>query len=227
MVIPQKTVRNSLILKGIVILSAVIGTVLSALSASAFMGGSTVFKYFTIQSNLALALVSLIGAVILLKKAEAPRMWFVIRLVAAVSITLTGVVFCFVLAPTLERDAWSLSNILTHVVVPVVSVIDYYVSCAYGELRKADAFYVVIPPLAYAVYSGIGYVNNWDFGGGRNYPYFFLDWGSPAGAFGFTNELPFLGCAWWIMLLLGFLILVGLIYVSTLNRFRKKNSGIR
>lgn len=221
MVIPQKTAKLSLILKCIVILSAIIGTILSALSATDFMGGRVVFMYFTIQSNIALALVCLIGGIYLIRKAEAPAVWYVIKLVATVSITLTGVVFCFVLAPTLKDAAWTPSNILTHVVVPVVSIVDYYVTCAYGSLRKAHVLYVIIPPIAYAIYAGIGYIQKWNFGGGRNAPYFFLDWGSPAGAFGFSNELPFMGCMWWILSLLVFLLIIGLIYVVTLKRFRK------
>lgn len=219
--IPQKTRTLSLILKAVIILSAIAGTVLSVLSAGEFMSGRSVFMYFTIQSNIALALVSLIGAVILIRDKKVSNTWFVIRLVAAVSITLTGVVFCVVLAPTLQGGAWTLPNILTHVIVPAVSVIDYYVICAYGNLAKRHVIYVIIPPIAYAVYAGIGYVNNWDFAAGLNYPYFFLNWGSPAGAFGFSSELPFMGCAWWILVILLFLAGIGTIYVVTLNRFRK------
>lgn len=216
--IPNKTKNLSLILKCIVILSAVAGTIMSALSVGEFMSGSAVFMYFTIQSNIALALVSLIGACLLLSGKPASNAWFVIKLVATVAITLTGVVFCFVLAPTLKSNAWTLANILTHVIVPVVSIIDYYVICRYADLRKRHVFYVIIPPVAYAVYAGIGYVNNWDFAAGLNYPYFFLNWGSPAGAFGFTDELPYMGCAWWILAILIFLIIIGLIYIRTVRK---------
>ena len=63
----RKTV--SLILKGIVIVCAVTGTAISALAGrNTFMGGSRVFMFFTIQSNTAIALVCLIGAVLLIRK---------------------------------------------------------------------------------------------------------------------------------------------------------------
>ena len=53
MEIPTKTKVLSLILKGIVVLSAAVGALLSAYaSRSTFMGGSRVFVYFTIQSTL-------------------------------------------------------------------------------------------------------------------------------------------------------------------------------
>jgi len=51
---------TSLVLKIIVIASAIIGTILSYNSANEFMSGSTVFMYFTIQSKLLIALVCLI-----------------------------------------------------------------------------------------------------------------------------------------------------------------------
>ena len=84
---------------------------------------------------------------------------------------------------------------------------------------------MIIPPLLYAVYAGIGYVQGWQFGPGVNYPYFFLNWGSPAGAFGFSDKLPFMGTGWWILALLVFLILVGLLYLAIVGRIRRKKSG--
>ena len=67
------------------------------------------------------------------------------------------------------------------------------------------------------------YKAGWEFSGGTNYPYFFLNWGSPAGAFGFTNELPFMGTAWWILALFFFLIIVGYTYLSIADRLERNN----
>ena len=60
---------------------------------------------------------------------------------------------------------------------------------------------------------------------GQNYPYFFLNWGSPAAAFGFTDELPYMGCVWWILAILLFLIIIGWSYVAVANRIGKKSAG--
>lgn len=212
----------SLVLKGIIFVAAILGTVLSAAAGRAgFMGGSTVFMYFTIQSNLLMAILCAVGAVILVARGTFPAAWYVIKLVGTVSITLTGVVFCFVLAPTLGNAAWNLQNLLTHVVVPIVSIVDFFVTGAYAEMKKRYAFFVIIPPLLYALYTGIGYVRGWQFAPGVNYPYFFLNWGSPAGAFGFSSELPFMGTGWWIIALLIFLLLVGLLYVGINGLFHR------
>ncbi len=205
----------SMILKLIVFVSAIVGTITSAIAGKEhFMGGSTVFMYFTIQSNLLIAILCAVGAVIMLTKGKFSTAWYVIKLVGTVSITLTGVVFCFVLAPTLGTEAWNLQNILTHVVVPLASIADFFVTGVYADFKKRHAFFVVIPPILYAIYAGIGFVCGWQFAPGVNYPYFFLNWGSPAGAFGFTNTLPFMGCGWWIVAILIFLLVIGLIYIA-------------
>ena len=55
-----------------------------------------------------------------------------------------------------------------------------------------------------------------------NYPYFFLNWGSEAGAFGFSDSLPFMGPVWWILILLAFLIIVGFVYLLIADAIRRR-----
>lgn len=219
--LPSRLKALSLALKAVVILSAVIGTYLSyAAGRGSFMCGRQVFMYFTIQSNLFLAILCLAGAILLLRNRAVPAWWYVLKLVGTVSITLTGVVFAFVLAPTLGRFAWNVQNTLTHVVVPVASVLDFFATGVCGRIRKRSIVYVTIPPAAYAVYAGIAYLAGWEFARGVHYPYFFLNWGSPAGAFGFTKELPFMGSAWWILAILLFLLAVGTLYLKLLDALK-------
>ena len=222
MEISSKNKIISLVLKAVVFISAAVGIFLSAYAAKGtFMSGNVVFMYFTIQSNIAIALIALIGAVFLVKGKQTGKAWYVIKFVGTVSITLTGAVFTFVLAPTLGELAWNVQNVLTHVVVPLVAIIDFFVTGIYGEIKKINVFFVALPPLAYAIYAGIGYAAGWEFAEGINYPYFFLNWGSPAGAFGFTNELPFMGCVWWILALLVLLLVVGIVYLLILDGIKK------
>ncbi len=214
----------SFALKLIVVICAFAGTVMSASAGrAAFMGGSRVFMYFTIQSNIAIALICLLGCFLLLRDKAAGRVWYIVKLAGTVSITLTGAVFAVMLAPLLGDAAWSVPNTLTHLVVPLASIADFFVSASGAGIRKTSVVYVVIPPLLYVIYAGIGYVNGWEFARGQNYPYFFLNWGSPAGAFGFTDRLPYLGCVWWILILLLFLILTGLCYLAIADRIWKNS----
>lgn len=213
----------SFALKLIVIVSAVLGIVLSVRGGrSAFMGGGSAFMFFTIQSNIAIALVCAAGAVLMMTARKAGRAWLAVKFVFTVAITLTGLVFCFVLAPTMRAKAWNAQNILTHVIVPAAAVADFFTAGICGELRQRSVLLVTLPPLAYVVYAGIAYIRGWEFLKGVRYPYFFLNWGSPAGAFGFTRELPFMGCAWWILALLLLLLWVGRVYLIILGGLRKR-----
>ena len=209
----------SLILKAVVIASAVIGTGLSSSAGRrAFMGGSRSMMYFTIQSNIVIAIICAIGAVLLLRGKPVRTRWYVVKFVGTVAITLTGVVYCIMLAPLLGSYAWRLNNVLTHVVVPAAAVIDFFVTGEKGRIPRRSVLLVTVPPAAYAVYAGIGYMAKWEFSDGVHYPYFFLNWGSPAGAFGFTDKLPYMGCVWWILAIFLFLIAVGCVYLAVLDR---------
>jgi hypothetical protein len=223
--ISKQDVRISCLLKGIVIIAAAVGVLKSVFSGNdTFMGGSHVFMFFTIQSNIAIALICAVGLYKLLNGKPVSNRWYLLKYVGTVSITLTGMVFCFVLAPTLGKYAWGLANVLTHVVAPIAAIIDFFVTGRYGTIAKKDVWYVTLPPLAYAVYAGIGYIAGWEFLEGINYPYFFLNWGSPAGAFGFTSGLPFMGVVWWILALLLFLVLVGYLYLIILDQLKRTKS---
>ena len=218
----QKTV--SVLLKAVVIAGAFFGILLSArASSNDFMGGKTLYMYFTIQSNIAIALLCLAGFYFLLRKKPVPGVWYVIKLVGTISITLTGTVFCFALAPVLGAGVWNPQNILTHVVVPLAAVADFFVTGVNSNLRKSSVFYVLIPPFAYVIYAGIAYAEGWRFSGGAKAPYFFLDWGNPAGAFGFTKEFPFMGCVWWISFAFLALLLIALGYLKILDCIKKYN----
>ena len=193
-------------------------------SVDAFMGGETVFMYFTIQSNIFIALVSLIGLCMLLLKKKANHVWKVIVFVATISISLTGLVFSFVLAPTMGAEAWGIANILTHVIVPISAIVDFFIEGSITKYKNIDVIYVIIPPLLYAVYASIGYALNWKFTKTTNYPYFFLNWGSEAGAFGFSSNLPFIGVVWWILILLLLLIGLGFLYLKILDIIKRKTN---
>ncbi len=213
----------SFIFKLTVIIAAVSGTFLSAFAGrGTFMGGNRVFMYFTIQSNIAIAIICALGLRMLMREKAPGTVWYTVKLVGTVAITLTGVVFAVMLAPILGDKAWNLQNTLTHVVVPLAAAADYFVTVPGAGLRKKDVIWVLIPPLFYVIYAGIGYVRGWEFAKGINYPYFFLNWGSPAGAFGFTKGFPFMGCVWWILVLMVFLIAVGLMYIVIADLIGKR-----
>ena len=221
----QKRKTISYALKLTVILSAAAGTVMSAIAGrNSFMGGSRVFMYFTIQSNIAIAVICAAGGILLMRNREISNVWYIVKLAGTVSITLTGVVFVVLLVPVLGDKAWNLQNTLTHAVVPAAAVADFFVTVSGSGIKRKSIIYVIIPPMLYTIYAGIGYVRGWEFARGQNYPYFFLNWGSPAGAFGFTKGLPYMGCVWWLLTLMVFLIAVGWCYVVLAERIGKRTA---
>ncbi|MBQ7603671.1 MAG: Pr6Pr family membrane protein [Clostridia bacterium] len=212
----------SLIFKIVVVLSAAVGTLMSFYAGrEAFMGGGKIFLYFTIQSNIFIAAISAVGAILRLTGARIGGPLYAVKLVGTVSITLTGVVFCFVLAPTLGARAWNVHNVLTHVVVPVLSVADFFLVTPPGKTGVKTLPLVLVPPTAYGIFAAVGFVLGWEFSAGKNYPYFFLNWGDPVGVFGFSRAFPFMGPFWWVVVLYIFIASVGLLFVSLTGRKRK------
>ena len=207
--------RVSYFLKCVTVVSAAVGVILSV------MGSRREFMYFTTQSNIAIGLICLIGGLLMAVGRKPGNGWYTVKFMGTVSITLTGAMFCFVLAPTMGWYAWNAQNILTHMIVPVAAIADFFVTGVCSSLKRRVSLFGTLPPLAYAAYAGIGYAAGWEFSKGVRYPYFFLNWGSPAGAFGFMRGLPFLGCAWWIIGLFLLVYLLGLVYLAVLNGMKK------
>ncbi len=194
------------------VLKALLATVsLNGVLLSYLQGGVCswhIFLYFTIQSNMWIGIIAIIGfiflAVDMAYRRSSIHRWFnVMELVFTVSILITGIIFTTVLVPTMGQDAWSISNILTHLVVPILAITDFLFNKRHFSLRKGDIFYSLVPFGYYFLFSLLGFFLHWDFGSGNNYPYFFLNYTSPSGVFGFSNQLPyFMGSFYWIVLIL-------------------------
>ena len=210
---------------------------LSCFFGSGFMGGPNIlFKYFTFQSNVWIALFGLIAGIVSLKNLksgvlEFSRATYVLQLVFTVSITLTGIVFCFVLLPSIASDPAMRAVILDwpqiflHVIVPILSVVDFigFTRPINFKYKLFDILFALIPPIYYWGFSAIGYFKNWDFGG-ANYPYFFLNYGSPAGFVGFSTEMPyFMGVLYWILAIGAFVLIVASIFRAIVNKMIEKN----
>lgn len=220
----------SLVLEFAIVACVIAGVTLTAVMASGgFMGGATAILYFTVQSNIWIGATALVAAVftilsIVRKRNGIPRALWIVKYVFTVSITLTGVVFCGVLAPTMPDAFAAPANILTHVAVPVLSIADFFVG-EKGNLEYKEFLYSWIPPLYYLIFAGIGYALNWDFGMGNNYPYFFLNWDSPAGAFGFADGMYFMGTFYWIIALIIFISALALAYIAIIREIVKKRKN--
>ena len=194
--------------------------------------------YFTTQSNLWIAFYSIIYFVLLIIRKRKglqgmPKWYYLVHFVLTVSITLTGVVFCSILGPFAKDDfnAWSASSLLVHVFVPVFAIADFFVAESDFVLTKKHLWFAIIPPLYYMLYTVVMYLFGIDFGRGVLYSYFFLDYASPAGFFGFAKaDTIYVGTIYWVIFMLGFIMLLAYIYYilhPNTKKARKKAKGNR
>ncbi|MCH5160196.1 MAG: Pr6Pr family membrane protein [Clostridiales bacterium] len=210
---------TSIILKSIVALSVTVGVIIHVVA------DSRALLFFTTQSNIWIGVACLVGLALMIFKLPIKKWMYSVKLIFTVSITLTGVVYCTMLAPFLGSEAYTFSSTLLHVVVPVVSVADFFLYDFSTEYKKWECLTATIPPIYYLVFAGIGYALNWDFGyGGQTYPYFFLNWGSPAGAFGFSDQSPYIGVFYYVVILSAFVIGIAALYILLAKLLCRKNS---
>jgi len=223
----------SICLEVIVVISSIVGVILSVLRENdQFMGGPSTILYFTIQSNLWICFIMFVlcSCKIIEKQINQTlikRWMYVLKYVFTISISLTGFVFCFLLAPVIPGDynPWHIASSLTHVIVPVCSIADLFIDEYKLQIKPKEELYVLIPPLYYLVFSIIGFFVPFDFGNGQNYPYFFLNFGSEAGMFGFVKEPLSIGCFYWIVLMLLIVLGSGYLYKFFINKAYNRKSN--
>ena len=177
---------------------------------------ATRLLYFTQQSNLWIGITSLIFAVMLLKNNVRESRWKAISLfkyIFTVSITITGIIFCSILAPFAEHDIWTFASVLTHVIVPLLSVFDFFTNRHIVKTDKKYMWSTIIPPLFYFIFAGILCVLKVDFGRGEPYPYFFMNFYSEVGLFGLIAEWPpQIGSFYWVLFFLAFIYGLSIVY---------------
>ena len=155
-----------------------------------------------------------------------PAFLYVLKYIFTVSITVTGLVFTCLLGPFGDKSyhLWAFSSWLTHIFSPVFAITDFFVDGEQIPLHGGQVWVCALPPLFYSVFTIALEAMNVDFGRGLTYPYFFMDYRSPAGIFGFTGELPFFaGIFYWFTLLTTLILGIGALYLK-LHKPAKKNS---
>jgi hypothetical protein len=124
-------------------------------------------SYFTIQSNLLVAIVITQLARDPLRDGPA---WRVVRLSAVVGIFVTGVVHFVLLRPLLDLDGpdWVADKLL-HMVVPVLAVVGWAVFGPRPRIEVREIRLALVWPLAWLAWTlVVGRLSGW-------YPYPFLD----------------------------------------------------
>ena len=196
----MKKLIRILILTSILIVG-VLGIIFTAKSTD-FMGGSVIFNYFTVQSNIfaiLMALIFLCNEVILLifKKSFINQVLLYLKFAATIAVTLTFIVFFTMLAPLVGINyLLSFNNFSLHAIVPILAIVDFILFDIDINLTYPKSLIGTAMPLYYVFFVYIGVPFNLQYGENIKFPYFFMDYETN----GFLFEKGF-GVIPWIIVL--------------------------
>ena len=213
-------------MKFIILAAGILGQVIS-LRHVGFMTGAH-YLYYTNQSNIWTMLLALVLLLIELRArsrglpVHLPDWLRVLRFALTVGVLLTWVVFSLLLAPMMAGTGYlrSLSNLLVHNLVPLLAGLDF-VLFDYEDRRKPALLWGLVMPSLYVVFAMVLAQFGAFFGRGSRFPYFFLDY-ETNGWFSLGDGR--LGVVWWILLLLGLLLLMGKALLALQRRVAGRKS---
>lgn len=173
----MKKIKVSLILNIIIVLLVIFATIFMFTGFKFMPGGSLLevskvemFKFFTVDSNILMGIVSLIFIIYekkLLKNKikEIPKKVYILKLIATSGISLTFITTSFFLAPTYGFYAmFNNNNLLFHLVVPVLSIITYIFFEKHDNKYKY-AILGIIPMFLYSIFYTTNILINLNNGG--------------------------------------------------------------
>lgn len=166
------------------------------------------FSYFTILSNILVALALTAPAVAPNSRIGRWTLSEGVRAAVAMFIVVVGVVYHFLLAGVWEPQGWALvGNSLLHYVMPIAFVVDWLAFTPKGRLRWIDPAKWLVPVLIYGGWTlAHGWLSGW-------WPYWFVD----ADKLGLGKvAIHFAG-------LLVFFLIVGLIVVAIDRTFGRRD----
>jgi hypothetical protein len=140
-------------------------------------GPAGILRYYTTQSNLAIAAVSIAELVLLARFGKTGKRMAGIRMAAVIAIMVTGIVFAFFLAGSVRQLGPQLfASFLCHYASPAAAFIIWLVFSEKGHVSARQAWMWLVFPLAYVAYALVqGSLTGF-------YPYWFLNPSKPAPA---------------------------------------------
>lgn len=118
------------------------------------------FKFFTVDSNMLMGLVSLLFIVEEIKilkgkEKEIKKIYYILKLMATTSVGLTFFVVFAYLGPITEYGIRSMitnSNLFFHLIIPVISILNFIIFEKTDKLKIKDTKYGLIPTIIYALF---------------------------------------------------------------------------
>lgn len=159
--------KISIILNFIITILVIIATVFM-IEGIYFMGeelllsekGFGLFKFFTVQSNVLMGVISFIFLLFEIKalknkNKEIPKCLYILKLVFTVGVVLTFLTTALFLAPTSVHGYFSLfknSNLFFHFVIPVLSGVTFVCFEKSDKIKFKYVFAGVFPMLVYGIF---------------------------------------------------------------------------
>jgi|GEM_PF-3729505 len=166
----------------------IFGLVVYAITSLLVLGAepSTTFSYFTIQSNILVALLALFliisDIIYYVKKKEiSSKVPFSITLIIIINIFLTGLIYLAVLLPINLRDGTMImgsamfANLILHGLIPILSVLLFIFFIKKKEMKYKFFLVFLIYPIVYWVFTLLRSLTGIKFMTDSLYPYPFLD----------------------------------------------------
>lgn len=171
----SKELNNSIfekIFKLIIIVIAFIGLYLNFKIAPM----QSMILYFTILSNVFVLLFYLISYFLyLINKLNKNRLYYIIKGMMTVNITLTLAVYNIALNGGELYQLHPIAGLFVHVFTPGIVILDYIIFGEKGNLKKSYPIYWVASLFAYTILCIIYALFGGKYPDGSSYPYFFMD----------------------------------------------------
>ena len=173
----MKNIKISLILNIIIFLFVTIGSVFMFTGIKFMPTGSlleaskvTMFKYYTVDSNILVGVVSYILAIceiLYMKKKikKIPELVYILKLVSTSAITLTFLTTAVFLVPQYGLyDMYNNSNLFFHLIIPILVIVSY-IFYEKHDNKYSYAVYGIMPMFLYSIYYSSMICVNLDEGG--------------------------------------------------------------
>ncbi len=218
--------------KILIVILCLVGLVLNCVYATqdGYTHWSKRLLFYTTQSNIWVLIIMAVLLVYPFTESAKNDKWtkslYTVKFIFTVSIIITAFVFCCFLGPFADASyhAWSFHSLLLHAIVPALTVADFFIDDTPINISGKTFYTLIIPSLCYFILAGFLCAFKYDFGRGEPYPYFFMNFYSPAGIFGFSSTLPFvMGSFYWVLLFLFIMLGVGKLLVKIKNKKNNKS----
>lgn len=211
--------KNALLIyRLLLIIIGIVGVTLNVVKTKSI----DIFSYYTIQTNIFIVIVFIVLFVQSFKKDnDTTKKMYLLKYVATTSITLTFLIYHFVLKPQITQMfptyySQPISDYIVHYIVPWMAIIDFAFFEKQQKINWKEVFYCMIVPVLYLIFSYIRAffiktVVNYDSITKSRFPYFFIDY-EQVGVFGGGTMNSSIGVVGWVGVITLIVLAIGFVF---------------